>query len=157
MAVSARESLARRPQVAYRRIVVPLAPDGGSSAAVSAACRLAADHGAVVTALVVVEVPRELPLDAHMLSEYAQAKKLLTEAEAIGDLRGVTVHRSVVRARMVGKAIVEVAEDTGCELIVLHARRRPGPARHRPVFGRTAQFVLKHAPCRVLLSIQAGR
>jgi nucleotide-binding universal stress UspA family protein len=157
MAVSVRASVPRRPRLAYRRILVPLDLDGGSGPAVSAACRLAADQGATVTALVVIRVPSELPLDAHMLADEARAKRLLAEAEAIGDQRGVTVERRVARARAVGEAIVEMAEAAVSELIVLHAPRVARRGARRPVFGRSAQFVLAHARCRVLLTIPAGR
>lgn len=140
--------------VEYRRILVPLAGEAGLGRTMTTACRLAAERGASVTAISVVEVPSELPLDAHMVEEEAHAKHLLTEAEAIGDAHGVTVVPLVARARSAGNAIVEEAERSGAEIIVLRAtpkKRR----KHAPLFGSTAGFVLQHARCRVMVSTPA--
>jgi nucleotide-binding universal stress UspA family protein len=125
-------------------MLVPLA-ERGSTAAVVTACGLAAEHGATVRALAVIEVPAALPLDAHMLEEEAEARTMLAAAEAIGDRHGVRVERCVVRARQAGEAIVEAAQDSDAELVVL---RRP--------FDKTARYVLKHARCRVLFCAGPG-
>ena len=137
MATVARQHAPALRSLAYRRILVPI--DAGSVAAVSTACALGVEHGAVVTALAVIEVPAALPLDAHMAE--AEARKSLALAEAIGDRHGVRVERSVVRARRAGEAIVAAAEEHDSELIVLRA----------PRLGKTARYVLKHAHCRVVL------
>jgi nucleotide-binding universal stress UspA family protein len=56
-----------------------------------------------------------------------------------------------VRARKAGRAIVDEAERRGAEIIVLGAPR----GRHRAIFGHTVDYVLKHAPSRVMIA--AGR
>jgi nucleotide-binding universal stress UspA family protein len=56
-----------------------------------------------------------------------------------------------VRARQAGRAIVEEADRRGAEIIVLGAPR----GKHKHIFGHTVDFVLKHAPCRVMVA--AGR
>jgi nucleotide-binding universal stress UspA family protein len=122
----------------------------------TAACRLAADHGASLTAATVVEVPAELPLDAHMVEEEEQARRLLRDAEAIGDAHGVTVVGRTVRARQAGPAIVEIVAREGAELVVMRARRSARANRRAPIFGNTVQFVLQHAPCRVIVSASAA-
>jgi nucleotide-binding universal stress UspA family protein len=138
MATVAHDLPATHLAVAYHRILVPV--DGGSAAAAaSTACTLAAEHGSTVSALAVIEVPAALPLDAHMLEEEASARTALAVAEAVGDERGVRVARLAVRARQAGEAIVEAAEESDAELVVL---RRP--------LDKTARYVLKHARCRVL-------
>ena len=114
------------------------------------ACHLADDHGASVTAVTVIEVPVELPLDAHMSEEEAQAKQTLKEAAAIGDLYGVNVVGHILRARAAGEAIVEEAVRARTEIIVLRAPRRHRSTRAVQVFGKTVDYVLKHAPCRVM-------
>jgi len=106
------------------------------------------EHGATISAVVVIEVPKQLPLDAHMLEEESDARKLLEEARAIGASRGVAVRARVLRARGAGEAIVGEAEDGGADIVVLRA---PRSGRRRRVFGKTAAYVLQHAPCRVLV------
>ncbi len=127
---------AARAPVAYRRILVPVS---GGEAAVRIACTLAAEHGAIVTALAVIEVPAALPLDAHMPEQELEARENLAVAEAVGDGRGVRVARCTARARLAGEAIADAAEDA--ELIVL-----------RDPLDKIARHVLQHARCRVLFS-----
>jgi basic amino acid/polyamine antiporter, APA family len=137
--------------VAYRRILVPLA-DEVSEQAVSIACQLAAERKTSVTAVSVVEVPVELPLDAHMFEAEAQARRVLAESAAIGDLYGVTVAGRVLRGRAAGESIVRAAKNMGTEIIVLSAPRKSRASVHAPVFGSTVDVVLKHAPCRVMVA-----
>ena len=135
MATIAPQRAAVRPSVAYRRILVPVDAEG--RAAVAIACELAAEHGAVVVALGVTEVPAALPLDAHMPEE--ETKELLIVAEVIGDRHGVRVDRVMVRARDAGEAIVDAAAELDSQLIVM-----------RKELDKTVRHVLKHASCRVL-------
>jgi nucleotide-binding universal stress UspA family protein len=152
MAVRAAKSLLRsRRPIVYERIVAPLSTETEPEQTLSVACRLAADHHGTLTAVVVLEVPAQLPLDAHMAGEETEARRLLSLANAVADSYGVRVVGRVVRARDSGTAIVEEAARADAELVVLSVPRwrrlrRPG----RP-FGRTARFVLERAPCRVLL------
>jgi basic amino acid/polyamine antiporter, APA family len=141
-----------RPSVAYRRIVVPLVARRESEAAVALAAELAGDRGSTIEAVVVIEVPPELPLEAHMREEEAAAKRTLEEARAIGETRGVTVRTRTLRSRLAGEAIVGEAERAGADLVVLRAARKE-PCRPRGrIFGRTVDHVLKHAPCRVMVA-----
>src|SRR6059058_2672855 len=97
MAVSVARSL-RATGLAYRRLVVPLTADVESETAMELAAELATDHGAAITA-VVVEVPPQLPLNAHMLAEEAEARRVLEEARVIAEQRGVRLHPRLMRAR----------------------------------------------------------
>jgi basic amino acid/polyamine antiporter, APA family len=138
----------RRPAAAYRQILVPLVADEESETAVALAAELAGDFGSTITAVVVIEVPPELPLEAHMLEEEAAAKQALEVARAIASLRGVRVRARIRRARVAGEAIVEEAESSHAEVIVLRA---PRSGRRWKMFGRTVDHVLKHASCRVMV------
>lgn len=119
------------------------------------ACQLAADRGAHVVATTVVEVPAELPLDAHMPREDRAARALLRHAAAIGDLHGVEVETHVVRGRAAGERIVEDALVSQSEIVVLAAARRRRVSAKTPVFGPTVEYVLKHAFCRVMVATSA--
>jgi nucleotide-binding universal stress UspA family protein len=137
--------------VAYERVLVPIA-NARDMHAMTIACRLAADQHAVVEAVNVVEVPLELPLDAHMLEEDARAKRLLSDAAAVGDLHGVRVDQRVVRGRAAGEAIVAMASADATEFIVLAATAHAYVARRVRALGSTVEFILTHAPCRVLVA-----
>jgi len=135
-------------RVEHRRIVVPIAGDDDSELGVELAAELAPDGGATITAVVVIEIEPELPLDAHMVEEEVQARRALEKAHAIAAGRGVKLHERIVRARSRGEAIVAEAEAADADLIVVRspARRRP------PLFGKTVDYVLRHARCRVLVT-----
>ena len=137
----------RANPVDYRRIVVPLGDDDESELGVALAAELAPEGGAAITAVVVIEVPAELPLDAHMHDEEAMARRALEKANAIAASRGVRLRSRIVRARARGEAIVAEAEAAGADLIVVRGSRHPGTA----LFGRTIDYVLRHANCRVLV------
>jgi APA family basic amino acid/polyamine antiporter len=146
------ERLRARSVVEYRRLLVPLVGGQESEQAVTIACQLAAEHGAAVIALRVIEVAADLPLAAHMVDEEAEAKQMLAEARAIGDLYGVSVVPRTVKARAAGPAIVDEARRARTELVVLRAPRKKRYGKRARVFGKTVDHVLKHAPCRVMIA-----
>jgi nucleotide-binding universal stress UspA family protein len=62
----------------------------------------------------------------------------------------------IVRGRNPGRAIVDEATRRSTEIIVMGGPRRVRlQTGRRQVFGDTVDFVLKHAPCRVMVA--AGR
>ncbi len=138
----------------FRSILVPVVEGRESEEAVDVACRLASERGATIVALRVIVVPLELPLDAPMEDEERRAHELLDQARDVGETYGVTVIGRIVRARNAGRAIVDEAYRRQSEIIVVGAPR----AFHRgrsAIFGKTVDFVLKNAPCRVMVA--AGR
>jgi APA family basic amino acid/polyamine antiporter len=140
--------------VEYRTVVVPVLRTAESEEALVAAARLAAERGATVAIVYVVEVPLDKPLDADFPEEEAEAEAVLDSAQAFLENYGVRAVTRLVRARSAGPAIVEEVERRNAELVVLGSPR--GRARRaKPIFGRTVDYVLKHSPSRVLLV--AGR
>jgi APA family basic amino acid/polyamine antiporter len=136
----------------YRRLLVPIVAGQPSDNALDVACGLAAERRSQIIALNVIEVPLDLPLSADLPGEEERSNRELDEAQAIGDSYGVTVVDRMVRARSAGEAIVEEAERRGIEIIVVGSPRRVLAAGARGVFGSTVDYVLKHAPCRVMVA-----
>jgi basic amino acid/polyamine antiporter, APA family len=137
----------------YRNVLVPVVLRRESEAAVDLACRLATERGASIVALTVLEVPLDLPLDAPLPDEVElRAHDLLDEARTIGDAYGVTVIGRLVRARKAGRAIVDEAERRSSEIIVMGSPRVDRDRRRGRIFGGTVDFVLKNAPCRVMVA-----
>jgi basic amino acid/polyamine antiporter, APA family len=134
----------------YRRLLVPVVAGRASDEAVDVACGLAAERGAVITAVTVLEVPLEVALSVELPEDEVSAHRELTEARAAGESYGVRVLERLMRARSAGPAIVEEAERRGSEIIVMGAPRQQA-GRRKAVFGSTADYVLKHAPCRVMV------
>jgi basic amino acid/polyamine antiporter, APA family len=140
----------------YSNIIVPVAAGYASDEAMDVACRLARERRSRIIAVTVVEVPLELPLDAYLPDDVTEANEQLDEARAIGESYGVRVTTRLVRARNAGRAVVDEAYRRSAEIIVMGGPRRVRLQRGKPaIFGDTVDFVLKHAPCRVMVA--AGR
>jgi basic amino acid/polyamine antiporter, APA family len=137
----------------YRNVLVPVVHRRESEEAVDLACRLATERGATIAVVTVLEVPLELPLDAALPEELEhRAHDLLDEARAIGDAYGVDVVVRLIRDRRAGRAIADEADRRNSEIIVMGAPRRDVRRRSGRIFGETVDFVLKHAPCRVMVA-----
>jgi len=153
MALLSRAPSARplRTATGYARVVAAIAADANAETTVDLACRLAAEKGATVHLLTVVEVPELLPIDAHMLAEEEELHALLARCRALADGYGVHVETETRRARVAGDAVVDAAREMGADLVVLgySSLARKGPGANR--LGRTAAQVLRAAPCRVSL------
>ena len=123
-------------------------PGPSGQEAIDLAARLAAERGATIVALRVVVVPLDLPIDAELPEEEERADRLLDDARNQAELYGVRMIERLVRSRNAGRAIVEEAERRQSEIVVLGAPR----AERKQIFGPTADYVLKHAPCRVMVA-----
>jgi basic amino acid/polyamine antiporter, APA family len=142
----------------FRSILVPIAPGYPSDEAMDFACRLAAERRASIVAFTAIEVPLDLPLDAELPEEVQEANEQLDEARAIGDSYGVRVIGRIARTRNIGRAIVDEAIRRQSEIIVMAGPRRVRLQHgRRQIFGDAVDFVLRHAPCRVMVSTPRER
>ncbi len=137
--------------VEYRTIVVPVKRTEESEEALVAAARLAAERGATVAIVHVIEVPLSLPLDAKLLDEEDTAEDLLDDAQALVEGYGVRAVTRLLRARKAGPAIVEEVRRRDAELVLLGAPR-PAVTGRQTLFGGTVDYVLRESPCRVLVA-----
>ena len=112
----------------------------------------AAERGSRIVALSVLEVPLDRPLTDEVPELEREANRELDQAAAIGDSYGVRVLTRLERAYAAGTAIVTEADARHSEIIVLGSPRRSLTSAQSAVFGNTVDYVLKHAPCRVLVA-----
>jgi APA family basic amino acid/polyamine antiporter len=147
--VAAPEEIAPPPAAQFHRILVPMKLGVIGEEMLATAVKLASDHEATVEALHVIRVPLEQPLDAELVDAEERAEASLAEAKLLGAEFNVTVEGSIVRARAIGHAIVGRAEETGADLIVLGSA--PRWRRQSRFFSPTVDFVLRRAPCEVLI------
>jgi basic amino acid/polyamine antiporter, APA family len=161
------------PEVAFRKILVPVFGTKLDDDIVATAGRLAAAEqeeaggraeDTSVALVYVIPVPLTLPLEAELPPEIeAEAERALQRAKDVGEeYEDVEVGAEVVRSREVGAGIVEAARRHGSEAIVMGAEP-PTKIRGGAVFGgigaarpaevgAATEYVLKKAPCRVLLT-----
>jgi CIC family chloride channel protein len=117
---------------------------------VATAIALAKERGAEVEAVTVVRVPRRFELEGELPPEIAaRVDASLEEARGLGEDHGVEVRTGVIRARSIGHAIVEEARARNADVIVLGSA--PRWRRQSRFFSPTVDFVLRNAPCEVLV------
>ncbi|TML40226.1 MAG: universal stress protein [Actinobacteria bacterium] len=133
----------------YSSILVPLKLGPIGEEMVATAVKLAQEAGASVWALHVVRVPMERALEDALADEEEGAAAALAEARLLGADHGVEVEGKTVRARSIGDAIVSQAKELGVDLIVLGSA--PKWRRQSRFFSPTVEYVLKKAPCEVLV------
>ena len=134
----------------FSRILVPMKLGDIGEEMVATAIALAKERGAAIEAITVVRVPRKYELEGELPPEVAARVDLsLEEARALGLDYGVEVHGDVVRARSIGHAIVDEAGRRNADLIVLGSS--PRWRRQSRFFSPTVDFVLRRAPCEVLV------
>jgi basic amino acid/polyamine antiporter, APA family len=137
------------PETHFSSILVPMKLGLIGEEMVATAVKLAQERGAKIEALHVIRVPLDRPLDEEVGDEDERAAASLAEAQLLGADYGVEVEGETVRARSIGEAIVKEAERSGADLIVLGSA--PRWRRQSRFFSPTVEFVLRKAPCEVLV------
>jgi APA family basic amino acid/polyamine antiporter len=161
------------PRVEFRNILVPVFGTKLDDDIVATAGRLAAaeqaesgkeEEDAHLDLIYVIEVPLTLPLDAALPPEREEeARRALERAREVGDeYEDVGISTEVIRARKVGAGILEAARRSGAEAIVIGGEppskirggaKIGGIGAAKPAeIGAATEYVLKKAPCRVLLT-----
>ena len=135
------------------RILVPINEDKTGENAFRLACGLCKANKAKLYALYIIEVKRELPIDAEVDSAYGET--VLGRMEAVGKEEKCQVEAEYLQARHAGPAIIQEATERAVELIVLGIpyKRRLGQFS----LGETASYILKYAPCPVILWREQAR
>jgi nucleotide-binding universal stress UspA family protein len=133
----------------FKKILVPVVGTEADEEAMKLACRLAKKDKGKVWAVSVVAVKRALPLDAEIDSEIQNAENVLDRVEVIAEEEDYEVETDVLQAREAGSAIIDEAVERGVDLILMgiQYKRRFGQFS----LGNVAPYVLKNAPCPVML------
>lgn len=161
------------PQIdasSYRRVLIAVRPErgmlygGGDAELVGLANKLIergeGERGEIAVMLV-HELPLVEPLDAPLGEAEAQTTSRLAQIRRVAERLDLRVLSTVTRARAAGRAICQEADRRGADAVLLGTRmkRRKGDE----VFGRSVTYVLRHAPCDVLVlalpeeSLRRGR
>lgn len=160
------------PEIEFSNILVPVFGTKFDDDIVATAGRLAAadadgdsDEGiSRMDVVYVIEVPLTLPLDAKLPKEREEkARRALERAREVGEeYEDVEVRTDVIRARKIGAGILEAARRGNAEAIVIGGEAPTkirgggvlgGIGAARPAeIGAATEYVLKKAPCRVLLT-----
>jgi basic amino acid/polyamine antiporter, APA family len=137
------------PGAEFKRILVPMKLGEIGEEMVATAVRLAQERGATVEALFVLKVPLDQALDAPLYDLEEQAAASMAEAHALGAEHGVQVMGRTIRARSIGEAIVQAADESDADLIVLGSS--PRWRRQSRFFSPTVDYVLRKSNAEVLI------
>jgi len=137
------------PGVAFDRVLVPMKLGDVGEEMVATAIALAKERQTAVDALFVIRVPLEHELETELREQEETAVASLAEACLLGEEHGVVVNPITVRSRSIGQAIVVEAALRSSDLIVLGSA--PRWRRQSAFFSPTVEYVLRNAPCEVLV------
>jgi nucleotide-binding universal stress UspA family protein len=133
----------------FKNILVPVAGNEADDEAIKLACRLAKKDKGKIWAVYVVTVRRTLPLDAEDTLETKKAEQILERAETVAEEQEYELETDLLQAREVGPTIIDEAVEHNIDLILIGIE-------YKSLFGQfslgsVAPYVLKNAPCRVIL------
>ncbi|HYH54477.1 MAG TPA: amino acid permease [Solirubrobacterales bacterium] len=171
--VTERALTKQAPDIEFSNVLVPVFGTRFDDDIVATAGRLAAAERvdgrrrrgvSKMDVVYVIEVPLALPLDAKLPKEREErARRALQRAREVGEeYEDVEVTTEVLRARKVGAGIIEAARRINAEAIVIGGEAPTkirggatigGISAAKPEeIGAATEYVLKKAPCRVLLT-----
>ncbi|MBX2805347.1 MAG: universal stress protein [Hyphomicrobiales bacterium] len=142
----------------YKHILI--ATDGSelSEKALEQGLALAKPLGAKVTvatttepwdAVIIGEVAMVLPVEKYEETANANARAILSRAEAVASNAGVTAEMYHMKDRHPAEGLLEAAKSKGCDLIVMGSHGRRGFSRM--VLGSQANEVITHSEMPVLV------
>ena len=133
----------------FNKILVPVVGTEADEEAVKLACRLAKKDKGKIYAVYVITIKRTLPLDAEIEPEIRKTEGILDHMESIAEEQGYEIETDLLQAREAGPSIVDEAVERGVDLILIGItyKRRFGQFS----LGSVVPYVLRNAPCRVIL------
>lgn len=131
-----------------KRILVAVGGTSVDPDVLRLAVSLAKPVKAEVTAIHVIEVRWNLPLDAVLERELDHGEELLAGVAKVAEQAGQRIETELLQAREAAAAIIDTARERAADLVLLGMpyRTRLGKVH----VGRTVQNVYVGAPCAVL-------
>ena len=133
----------------FSRILVPVIGTEADDEAVRLACQLAKRAKGKIWAAYVVILKRTLPLDAEIEPEIHKAEDILDRAEMVAEENDYELETDLLQAREAGPTIVDEAVERKIDLIIMGIEYKTWFGQFS--LGNVVPFVLKNAPCQVIL------
>ncbi len=133
----------------FRTILIPVAGTETDDEATRLACRLARKDKSKIWAVYVITIKRTLPLEAELQSEMQKAEQILDHIETIAEEQDYEIETDIVQARDAGPAIIDEAVERKVDLILIGVKQKRRFGQFS--LGNIAPYVLKNAPCPVIL------
>ena len=133
----------------FHKILVPVIGTEADEEAVKLACQLAKKDKAKIWTVYVIAVKRALPLDTEIEPEIRKGEEILDHMESIAEEQGCEVETDLLQAREAGLTIVDEAVERDIDLILIGVKYKKRFGQFS--LGNVVPYVLKNAPCRVIL------
>lgn len=133
----------------FHQILVPVIGTEADREAIKLACRLVKKNKSKIWAVYIITIKRTLPLDAEMDPEITKAESILDNMETVAEEEAHKIETDILQARETGLAIVDEAVERKVDLIVMGVTY--GTRFGQFSLGNVVPYVLKNAPCRVIL------
>ncbi len=133
----------------FHKILVPVAGTEADDEAVRLACQLAKKNKAKICAVYVITVKRTLPLDADIESDIKTGEEILDHIESVAEELNCEVETDLLQAREPGPTIVDEAVEQKVDLILMGVKHKWRFGQFS--LGNAVPYVLKNAPCHVIL------
>lgn len=131
-------------------VLVPIKGTPHDSNTIEMACDMVRHSGGKLVLLYVLEISREQPLDIEDRRATSLGEDILTTAETMAKKRKCPVDAQLIQAREVGPAIVQESIESQATIILVSLPYKEKYGSYS--IGTTAPYVLKNAPCQVLLN-----
>ncbi len=138
--------------MARAKVMVALRDAASVESLVGLACQLSQGMDAELTALHVVEVPLATPLEASNDVLDHPGKEIVARARQVAEGYSKQLTTRLLRARDIGETVVGEAKERGVDLLIMGYHRQHGQLAEI-LLGSTAQYVVHHAPCRIIVEI----
>ena len=143
----------------YRHLLVAVRPEAGmlygagDAEVIALAKKLMDDpepnETPEISVMLVHELPLVLPLDAPLGDAEEATSKRLAGIRDVASRLGLRVDSSVLRARAAGRAICQEVETRQADAVLLATRTKR--RTDDQAFGKCVAYVLRHAPCDVVV------
>ena len=139
----------------FQRILVPVVGTEADEEAIRLGCKLAKRNKAKIWAVYIITVKRSLPLDAEIEPEIRKAEGILDHMESIAEEEDHEIETDLLQARDAGPSIVDEAVEREVDLILMGVayKKRFGQFS----LGSVVPYILKNAPCHVILYHQPSK
>ena len=133
----------------FQRILVPVAGTEADKEAIRLGCQLTRKNKAKIWAVYVITVKRAMPLEAEIGPEIQKAEDILDRMETIAEEEGCEIETDLLQARDAGPAIVDESVEREVDLILIGITHKTRFGQFS--LGSVVPYILKNAPCRVIL------
>ncbi len=133
----------------FKKILVAINGTTTDGEIILLACDLARKHKGTVFVTYVIHMERTLPLDAEVKQAVDKAEEALSAAEYCADNCNYEINTDLLQARAIGPALIDECIERNVDLIIIAMEYETRFGEF--TLGDVASYVLKNAPCHVLL------